>query len=174
MSRSPIFKVSHVHGKLSFIPADNRPAVSGGARTMAGAGTAMARYSRAREPPKDEGALTLSSAVAAVTYPVRATLSMLHEAVPFTKKGAMVLLKVRSKRGGCSVAAWRRLSLPGCCATPCGRSCPLHVPGAPPGHDAGSHGAWGSPHAGRAAVCSCALPTLRSCVCMCMYLCMCM
>jgi hypothetical protein len=68
---------------------------------MAGAGTAMARYCRAREPPNDEGSLTLSSAVSSITYPVRATLSMLHEAVPFTKKGAMVLLKVRSKRGGC-------------------------------------------------------------------------
>ena len=55
----------------------------------------MARYCRAREPPKDDGALTLSSAVSAVTFPVRATLSMLHEAAPFTKKGAMVLLKVR-------------------------------------------------------------------------------
>ena len=101
---------------------------------MAGAGTAMARYSRAREPPKDEGALTLSSAVAAVTYPVRATLSMLHEAVPFTKKGAMVLLKVRSRRGGCDcccvalpASGWMlRDALRTLLSTPCAR-CPARA-----------------------------------------------
>eukprot|EP00802_Teleaulax_amphioxeia_P015307 Tamp_15394.p1 GENE.Tamp_15394~~Tamp_15394.p1 ORF type:complete len:424 (+),score=50.23 Tamp_15394:52-1272(+) len=70
----------------------------------------MARFAGAHEPATpDEGSLTLSSAVSTVTYPVRYASHMLYEAVPFTKKGATVLLKgkpaIESVSGGLQHAA---------------------------------------------------------------------
>ena len=64
----------------------------------------MARFAGAHEPATpDEGSLTLSSAVSTVTYPVRYASHMLYEAVPFTNKGATVLLKVPCARRAAAV-----------------------------------------------------------------------
>jgi len=45
-------------------------------------------------PPKRD-MLSVSAAVAAVTFPMRYSARIVFESLPFTNKGAVVLLKVR-------------------------------------------------------------------------------
>ena len=67
----------------------------------------MRGEARDREAERSEGAPTVSSALATVMYPVQYTSGVLHEALPFTKKGCAVLLKVSAaaRLGRCP---WRR------------------------------------------------------------------
>lgn len=52
-------------------------------------------YSDREQAPASQGTLTVSSAVSTVMYPVQCTSAAFYEALPFTKKGCAVLLKVR-------------------------------------------------------------------------------